>query len=152
MKILERVKDIKTSSILLNIILVVVISFVGLIIYWSIRPYDIVQWKIDQYQTTKQEYKVGEVLTYRTAFCKRGNYIAHQMRRLEDGVVYLFPDLSSSTTEGCLDFISTSTTVPNVPTGEYFFEIEFIYKVNPIREVRYTMHSNRFKIVNDNNF
>ena len=146
-KVFAVMKDsTKINGILLNIVLFIMIGLLAILTYWNLYPYDIVDWKIDHYQTTKDVYVVGETLTYRTAFCKKGDYVAQQIRRLQDGVVYLFPDLTSSTQAGCLDFISTSTTVPNVPEGEYFFQVEFVYKVNPIREIHYTMQSNWFMI------
>ena len=133
-----------------NILLVVTLAVIGLIFYWELYPYEIIDWKIDQFQTIKQSYTVEEPLTYRTAFCKEGDYIATQIRRLEDGVVYLYPDFQSSTREGCYDFVVSSTIVPNVSTGEYIFELELVFKPNPIREIHYTMRSNSFKIVNSN--
>lgn len=143
-------RKIRITDWILNILLAGMVSLILAIIYWGLWPYDIIEWKIDHYQTQKQVYTVGEALTYRTAFCKKGDWVAQQIRRLEDGVVYLFPDLTSSTQEGCRDFISTTTIVPNVPSGDYYFEIEFIYHVNPVRDIRYTMRSNRFTILNEN--
>jgi hypothetical protein len=140
----------KVTSIALNIILVGMIVLIGLIAYWGFRPYNIIEFDVPILQTEKEMYEVGEPLTYRSSFYKKGNYEATIIRSLHDGVVYLFPVIISKTREGSYDFISTTTTVPNVPSGTYIFETEIIYHPNPIREITYNIKSNEFEVVNNN--
>lgn len=139
----------KLTGVVLNMILIGLVFVIGLILYWSFRPYDIVEYQTKTFEMVKDEYRVGEPLTYRLAFCKTGNYSATQIRTLHDGVIYIFPPIESKTREGCHDFVSTSTPTPNVPSGTYTFQTEVVYKPNPIREISYIMESNPFRIVND---
>ncbi len=133
----------------LNILVGFMLTVVCLILYWSLAPYNIIKYNIDHFEMTKDTYTVGEPLTFRNSFCKQGHYQATQIRRLHDGVIYLYPTITTSTDEGCFDFISSSSDVPNVPSGVYTYEIEIIYRPNPIREIKYTMSSEEFTIVND---
>lgn len=140
----------KLTGIILNLILLGMVVILGLIVYWSVRKYEIIDYGQGHLQTTKQVYEVGEPLTYRSNFCKTGDYSSTIIRTLRDGVIYLFPVIVSKSEEGCYDFISTTTETPNVPSGTYVFETEVIYKVNPLKEVTYHYKSNEFEIVNDN--
>jgi len=137
------------TKITLNTILVVVVLGIMFLLYWSLWPYDIIDYKVDYFEMQKDEYRVGEPLTYRIAFCKKGSYTGTVIRTLKDGVIYIYPEITSRISEGCIDQISTTTIVPNVPTGTYVFRNEVIYKVNPIREISYIMESKPFKIIND---
>lgn len=140
----------KLTSIVLNLILVGIIFSIGLFLYWSLKPYNIIDYKIEKLEMQKKEYVVGEALTYRIVFCKKGNYKGEVIRRLHDGVYYSFPALTSTIKEGCHNFISTSNITPNVPEGEYTFEDEIIYRPNPIKEIRYFIESEPFYIINNN--
>ena len=140
----------KWVGLVLNLILLGIVLSMGLLLYWSFRPYNIIEYKVEKFEMQKYEYKVGEPLTYRIAFCKKGNYVGEIIRKLHDGVYYTFSPITSTIQEGCVDFISTSNITPNVPSGEYVFENEVIYRPNPIREIRYYMESEPFYIMNDN--
>lgn len=139
----------KWISTILNLVLLGMFMSLCLLLYWGFRPYNIVEYNIDNLEMTKDVYTVGEPLTYRTSFCKKGDYGATQIRTLHDGVIYIFPPIESKSKEGCHDFISTSTPTPNVPSGTYTFEIEAVYHPNPLRELSYHISSQEFSIVND---
>ena len=139
----------KLTGIVLNLILIGILVIIALILYWSLRPYNVIEYQVDYFEMQKDEYVVGEPLTYRIAFCKKGNYTGTVIRTLHDGIIYIFPEIISKSPQGCIDQISTTTVVPNVPTGEYVYEDTVIYQVNPIREISYTMKSTPFKIVNN---
>lgn len=147
MDIFYKMGNSKHFGAILNFLLVFMIVLVGIILYWGLYPYNVVDYKVDYFEMTKEEYKVGEQLTYRTAFCKHGGYSAITTRVLKDGVSYLFPAQNSTSLEGCYDFISSSTEVPNVPEGQYIFEMTVTYQVNPIRTISYTKESKPFMIV-----
>lgn len=140
----------KWTGTILNLILVGMTAGLCLLLYWGFRPYNIVEYKIDTLEMQKDSYVVGEPLTYRLNFCKKGNYSATQIRTLHDGVIYIFPPIESKTKEGCHNFISTSTPTPNVPSGTYTFETEVVYRPNPLREISYHITSGEFEIVNNN--
>jgi hypothetical protein len=140
----------KLTSIALNIILVGMIGLIGLIAYWGFRPYNILEYETCDLQTVKESYEVGEVLDFRLQFCKKGNYTATIIRSFHDGVVYMFPALTSKLDEGCYDYYANTTVVPNVQSGTYTYKTQWEYRVNPIRTVTYEFTSNEFRVVNNN--
>ena len=139
----------KWTGIILNLILLGMVATIGLVLYLGFRPYDIIKYNTENLQMVKEEYRVGEPLTYRSDFCKEGDYSSTIIRTLHDGVIYLFPSIESKSEEGCYNFISNTTPTPNVPTGTYIFETEIVYRPNPLREVTYHISSNEFKIINE---
>lgn len=149
MDIMSKIGRSKYMDWILNLLVGLMFTVVLLIAYWSLAPYNIVKYNIDHFEMTKDTYIVGEQLTFRNSFCKKGHYQSTQIRKLKDGVIYLYPSISTSTEEGCYDFISSSSEVPNVPSGVYTYEVEVVYHPNPIREIKYTMESEPFTIIND---
>lgn len=119
--------------------------------YWLFRDYNVLEWKIEKYEMQKETYLVGEPLTYRTAFCKFGDYESVRVFTIVDGVSYLLPQQLSKADEGCYDFISSTIATPNLPSGKYHIESVIIYHVNPLRTVEYRMGSGEFYIENPNN-
>lgn len=150
MDIFIKMGSSKYFGLVLNFLLAATIIVIGIILYWGLYPYKVVEYKVDYFEMQKNVYYTGEQLTYRTSFCKFGNYSAITTRILKDGVSYLFPAQNSTSLEGCYDFISSSTEVPNVPSGTYTFEMTVTYQVNPIRSVSYTKESKPFEIINGN--
>jgi len=137
----------RVSTIALNLVLIFLIFIISVFLYWAFKPYNI-RYNDTAFETVKQVYEVGEPLTIRTSFCKEGEYEATIYRSLRDGIVYRFPVIGSSVGEGCHDFISETTEIPNVLSGKYIFQVEVIYKPNPLREIKYTVETNEFEIVN----
>lgn len=140
----------KFNSWALNFLVVVVTGLLALVLYWHLNDYDIIEYNMERIEMVKDEYVVGEPLSYRISFCKEGNLDATVLRFVKDTVVYSYPEIISSIEEGCSDFVSTSTITPNVPSGEYRYENTVIYQVNPLKTVRYTIESEPFKIINPN--
>ena len=147
MRKLTRMEKAKFFNWVLSVLSVFMLGFVLLALYWVFRPYNIIEWKIDKYELQKDTYKVGDVLDFRTAFCKVGEYQANIVYHIEDGVTYLMPHQISRSPEGCRDFISNSLVVPDLPAGEYRLVGDISYEVNPFKTVHYRMESDLFNIV-----
>lgn len=141
----------KFNSWTLNFLVVVVTGLLSLVLYWHFHDYNIIEYKVDKIEMIKDEYVVGEPLSYRISFCKEGNLDATVLRYVKDTVIYSYPETTSSFEEGCSNFVSTSILTPNVPEGEYRYENTIIYHVNPIKTVKYTIESEPFKIINPAN-
>ena len=124
-----------------------ILGFIILIMYWLVKNYEVIHWNIAHFEMQKKEYVIGEPLTFRTAFCKTGNYQANSIYRIEDGVKYVLPQQVTKSAEGCKDFISSSFTTPNIVPGVYKITADITYKVNPLKEISYKMESNEFKII-----
>ena len=121
--------------------------FLSTIAYWLLKDYHIIDWNISKFEMQKEEYRAGEPLTFRTAFCKRGHYEAELIYHVEDGVTYLLPRQVTKSDEGCQDFVSSTFITPNIEPGTYKITAIITYQVNPIRKVSYYMESNEFKII-----
>ena len=78
----------KWIGIVLNLILLGMFAGLCLLLYWGFRPYNIIRYNVDTLVMIKDEYVVGEPLTYKLDFCKNGNYSSTQIRTLHDGVIY----------------------------------------------------------------
>lgn len=140
----------KLTNFVLNTILLLLVATVALFLFWGLYPYEVIRFNSPTLEMQKNEYVVGEPLTFRTNYCKTGNYQATVVRTIRDGVIYLYPTVTTHSDEGCYDFISTTNGTPNVPTGMYTFQQEIIYHVNPIRDISYTISTGEFKITNNN--
>jgi len=134
------------TNVVLSFLSVFMFVLVGVLVYWHLKEYNVINWKINYYEMQKEVYKVGEPLTFRTAFCKTGNVEAELIYQIEDGVVYGMPNRVSKSSEGCKDFVDASLVTPNVPSGEYRLKGIITYQVNPVRKISYTMYSNTFRI------
>jgi len=140
-----KVKYILTN-IVLSILSVFMLVSVLVLLYWHLKDYRVIDWQIAHYEMQKESYKVGEPLTFRTAFCKSGDYEAKLIYQVEDGVVYGMPIRISGSSEGCRDFIDGTLITPNIPEGNYRLKGIITYRVNPVKEVTYIMYSNTFRI------
>ena len=79
---------------------------------------------------------------------KYGDYEATKIMIIVDGVSYLLPQQVTKAGEGCKDFISSTITTPNLPSGKYHLEATIQYDVNPLRTIEYHQNSEEFYIHN----
>ena len=67
---IAKVVRTRIFGVMLSLLSVIMLGFVGVSAYWLLADYDVLEWKIPEYEMIKETYEVGEPLTYRTAFCK----------------------------------------------------------------------------------
>lgn len=140
----------KLNGWILNILLVVVLFLVGVILYWQIYPYNILEAKEGNYTLDKTVYKQGEDFDIHFKICKNMEIDEDVYGKFIDGVIYSIPENSSDFEVGCYDTYISSVSIPdNLPAGSYVYEETIIYRVNPIRNITYTFTTEQFEVIED---
>lgn len=100
----------------------------------------------------KTKFKTGETLNYAFEYCKNRNIPAEMYGSFIDTVKIDMPVIKIKSPIGCGKIISSNYKIPLIlPSGKYHFEVELIYQVNPIREVRVKYRTQDFQIINTKN-
>ncbi len=138
----------KCNSWILNILLIVVTFLMGLIIYWQVAPYNILEAKEGNYTLDKTIYKQGEDFNIRFELCKNITIEEDIYGKFIDGVIYSIPENSSDFEVGCYSTYISSVSIPdNLPAGTYIYEETVIYRVNPFRVIEYTFTTPTFEVI-----
>lgn len=133
---------------LLRVITTLLVSACALLVYWSVRPYEVLDLPHNNTILIEGEYKPGDVLTYEVSFCKKISVPARLDARLTNGTKHIYESLYNNSDIGCLDIVESSYIVPEVDTADnYTLTKTITYRVNPIREVQYHFISNEFTII-----
>lgn len=118
-------------------------------IYWLLEPVHIID-APNPFEVVKSEYLKGEVLEYKTNYCKYSNKIPIVVKRqLVDGYVYDLPvSTNSNFPKGCHEVkVLVPLTIPQlIPSGEYHLRITATYQVNPLKQYTYTWITNNFTL------
>lgn len=97
----------------------------------------------------KSVFRTGERLTYAFEYCKTRNTPAEIFGSYIDTVKIDMPSIRINSKVGCNRTISDLFKVPKIlPSGKYHFEVELLYQVNPLREVRVRYRTEDFQIIN----
>lgn len=137
---------------LLNLMVVFMTIGVGILLYWNFAKYEILEPKIGNYQLEKDVYEQGETLRIKFVICKNRDIRERVVGKFIDGVIFSVPDINSNFEPTCYDTYITGVTIPmTLPTGEYIYEEQVFYQVNPIREVSYRFETPRFTVVEKGN-
>ena len=123
------VNCIALGSVLLGFIVTTVIVF------WSTFPYNPLV--IDGHaQILNKEVKAGDDVIYRLKYCKHMDIPVTIRRRFIDGLVYQIPESTIGLNQvGCKTQDIAIEVPAKLPPGEYELYTEFVYQVNPIRQV-----------------
>lgn len=127
---------------------IMVMLFIALIVFWQFYPYNPVDFQEDHLQTTKTEYKAGEVVTLTAHFIKHNSEAPVFVSRwFENSIVVALPSTIILAPKG-ENHIKVNYTIPDFfDTGIYHLCEVAQYRVNPIRTVEYRNCSNDFKII-----
>lgn len=147
-KVLEFMRSTKFNDFILNILLIVVMIMVGILLYWQIYPYNILEEKEGNYLLDKTVYKQGEDFNIHFEICKKMDFEEDVYGRFVDGVIYSIPENGSNFDIGCYSTYISSVSIPEtLPEGNYIYEETIIYRVNPIRVIEYTFTTPEFRVV-----
>ena len=123
----------------------------GLIAYWSLQPFGtpIVEFP-EGLNVTEKEVMSGGSVTIRAPYCKNVKTEATTIARsFQDQITYYIPVQESNIPKGCnLNYTSVLEIPRNLPTDTYTYNLDFTYKVNPIKTVEYHFESDSFKVIN----
>lgn len=138
----------KYTEWVLNLMLLLMLAFVGILVYWSFHTYEILTPLEGNYQLSREEYKRGDVLEIRFHICKNTSIRERVFGRFVDGVIFSVPDNQSNFDIGCYDTFITSVNIPStLPSGNYYYEEKVVYEVNPIRTVEYVFRTPGFRVI-----
>lgn len=99
----------------------------------------------------KKVFHTGEQLTYGLDYCKTTDIPAEMYASFIDTVKIDMPVVKIKSPVGCTKKIVDIYKVPAIlPTGLYYLEVEAVYQVNPLREVRVRYRTQDFTIINTN--
>lgn len=145
---MEKLHSSRFTEWILNIVLMFMLGFVGLLIYWQFAEYEVLTPLEGNYTLDKYTFKNGEDFNIHFQICKNMQIPEDIYGRFVDGVIYPVPENSSDFEVGCYDTYITSVSIPHsLPEGKYTYQEDVMYQVNPIREIKYTFSTPEFEIV-----
>lgn len=100
-------------------------------------------------QTTKDEYRIGEIVEAKISFCKYRDIKLVYQWQIVDGILITFPEKTTSLIPGCRDFVVPLEIIPHLILQKdvAHFEGTISYEVNPLRMVIVRMKTNNFSII-----
>lgn len=133
---------------LVSLVTVVVFNIIILIsVYWLIYPYKPIEFNNLPHKIVNENktVKSGGYLIYNTEYCKYSDLIPLVTKHYVDGFLYTVPqEVASFKGKGC-GKTQVQIYVPKaLPKGEYYIEIKYRYKVNPIRDIDITTKTEKF--------
>lgn len=138
----------RVNGLILNILLIVILFLLGMVLYWQVYPYNILEVKEGNYLLDKTVYKQGEDFNIHFEVCKNIDIEEDIYGKFIDGVIYSIPENSSNLKKGCYSTYILGVSIPNnLPEGKYIYEETIIYRVNPIRTITYTFTTPEFEVV-----
>lgn len=113
--------------------------------YWLFYPYQPLVFLNHPFEVTQTSVMPGDLLTYHTDYCKNSHIPAIVTRSFVDGIKYTEPSTVSNNQTGCHELYPT-LPVPNIPPGNYYLKITYLYQVNPIRQIEVDATSSAFVV------
>lgn len=146
--IFETMGKSKYTEWILNIMLVIMLSFVGVITYWQVKEYEVITPLEGNYALDKTVFKQGDEFKIHLKICKNMEFREDVYGRFIDGVIFSVPENTSDFDTGCYDTYITSVKIPHtLPAGKYVYEEKIIYRVNPLKEVEYVFTTPEFEVI-----
>jgi hypothetical protein len=123
-------------------------TWVLLSAYWGLRPYRIIEFKETPLPVLTKQVNVGEKLRYELNYCKYMGLSSEISTSFIDGVIFDTPSFRTNRQVGCHETIVEIKVPSTLPSGTYYVQIHYHYKVNPIRSVNYSIKTESFEIIN----
>jgi len=138
----------KITDWLLNITGIIMLIVVGVLSYWHIRSYEVLEILDGNYSLEQREYYQGDAFPIRLRVCKHLPIKERIFGKFIDGVIFSVPDNVSNFDVGCYDTYLTGVRIPEtLPEGNYVYREEVMYRVNPIQEIKYVFTTPEFRVV-----
>lgn len=121
---------------------------IGLIVYWSVYPYNPLTFK-KPFEIKNMVVKQGGYLEYISDYCKNLELPSVISRSFINGIVYTTPSAITDRKSGC-NQLTIGVHVPDeLPPGKYHLEVVYRYEVNPIRTITVKNVSDEFYVTNE---
>ena len=122
-------------------------TLVLLFSYWLIYPYKPLEVK-EPIEIINHTIQSGDNVLYEIEYCKNMDIPVTIRRRFVDGLVYHIPEFTTQMNDmGCREQIIAIEVPKKLPPGEYKLYTEFVYHVNPIRDVVVKVDSENFIVL-----
>jgi hypothetical protein len=116
--------------------------------FWTLYPYKPLVINNRPLPIEQKEIEMHETINYTLDYCKNMNIPVTIRRKLKDGIIFTLPEITTGVnTIGCRVETYALEVPHSLPAGEYIMIIEYVYQVNPIREVVVTTHTEKFEVL-----
>lgn len=123
------------------------IFLILLVAYWLVAPYTVLTFGKENNILLTKTIKSGGYLQVQRDFCKKAPLTANISRQFIDTLKYDAPAITSNELVGCRKDILYIYIPKALPAGKYYIQDTYIYKVNPVRTVEYTLKTEVFTIL-----
>lgn len=126
-------------------VLCVAAVFIGTISYWLVWPYHVMD--VNKVKILTPIVKAGDEVEVFLDATKHASYPATVLRQLINDHAWPFPVFPSNSPKGRTDWVLRLKIPENAPSGKnYAIHTTYVYKVNPIREVKVEWQTNTFEV------
>lgn len=127
-----------------------IFSAIGLMIiciYWVVYPYKTVEFTKTPFPVKEKTTQRGGYVFYEVDFCKYTERLPQVSKTFVDGVLYTIPEaVGAKNPTGChVNLVQTYIPKALVP-GDYVIQINYKYKVNPLRTIEIYTETEKFKV------
>lgn len=134
---------ISLFTVTVGLILSLIVSF------WILYPYKEIEFKnnIAKVVNDDNEVESGGYLIYQIEYCKYSDNIPEITRHFVDGLIYTVPsEISVIQKVGCGNANIQIYIPKNLPKGTYYISSTYRFRVNPIRNIDYTITTEKFTV------
>jgi len=139
----------KIFNFMSMLIVFILIGMVIIITYWSIRPYNVIEFNTETFPIINDNKTVekGSRLIYEIDSCKKMDITPELSKFFVDGLIYEVSNSIGAIDVGCSKtWVDTYVPVA-IPTGSYRLKLVSRYQVNPIRHIQFVHYTEPFKVV-----
>lgn len=154
---LQEEKHLKTELIktrvffyLSGLILLLAFLTIGLISYWLVFPYDVLDVKKLPVPVTRTPTSADGIIVLKFNYCKNmeieGNL---EISMISTSTAILLPPAEERTHAGCRKDFNAPVIIPSqASNGTYFFHYKVTYKVNPLKTIVEEFDTEKFEVIN----
>lgn len=134
-------------SDLLIVLNIITVFFFCIIIFWSVYPYKVLEFKDNKFPVIIKTVEQGRDLQYISRYCKYMDLPATVTGTYANGIIYTVPTVNTNREAGCHSIIVQITIPLELPVGKIHFERVYQFRVNPIRTISITHRTEDFTII-----
>lgn len=119
-------------------------SLIVIVVYWLLHDYKPITFRDPYFPVSKTTVYQGEEIHYTSRYCKPKEITSLVTRSFVNSIIFVTPSTINNRPAGCHD-VRISVLVPlELPPGRYHMHQIYVYRVNPIRDVKVEMDTNSF--------
>lgn len=123
------------------------IALMSLCIYWLVYPYNPIEFKQSPFPVRDKITKRGGYVFYTVEYCKYSDNLPQVSKTFIDGVLYTIPEaVGARNPEGCHTNLVQSYIPKALVPGEYVIQINYKYKMNPLRTIQVFTETEKFTV------